>query len=164
MALQSPAHEPIKKLESKSFPRPFSMPTQQCHDNTIGCDSRFRSNLTLADANPPGSRVNNTPFRHQVDSQECLQPPDTAPCHSVLKTRINSQLVLSTSESLATVAMTVPTRATIAVQLNLANGSHIARSHTSAFRRGGLASQCNRITSQHHTTKHEIKVHKMYKI
>ena len=44
MALQSPAHdEPIKKLESKSFPRPlsqaFSMPTQQCHDNTIGCDS-----------------------------------------------------------------------------------------------------------------------------
>jgi hypothetical protein len=40
------------------------MPTQQCYDNTIGCDSRFRSNLTLADANPPGSWVNNTPFRH----------------------------------------------------------------------------------------------------
>ena len=24
------------------------MPNQQCHDNTIGCDSRFRNNLTLA--------------------------------------------------------------------------------------------------------------------
>ena len=30
----------------------------------------------------------------------------------------------------------------------------------SAFRRGGLASQCNRIISLHHTTKHEIKVYK----
>ena len=130
MALQSPAHEPIKKLESKSFPRPFSMPTQQCHDNTIGCDSRFRSNITLADANPPGSRVNNTPFRHQVDGQECLQPPDPASHHIVLKTRINSQLVWSISESLATVSVIVPIRVTIAVQPNLANGSHIARSHT----------------------------------
>ena len=48
----------------------------------------------------------------------------------MLKTRTNSQLVLSTSESLATVPVVVPTRVTIAVQLNLANGSHIARSHT----------------------------------
>ena len=131
MAHDSPAHEPIKKLESKSsFPRPFSMPTQQCHDNTIGCDSRFRSNITLADANPPGSRVNNTPFRHQVDGQECLQPPDLASHHIVLKTRISSQLVWSISESLATVSVVVPIRVTIAVQPNLANGSHIARSHT----------------------------------
>ena len=99
MALQSPAHEPIKKLESKSFPRPFSMPTQQCHDNTIGCDSRFRSNITLADANPPGSRVNNTPFRHQVDSQECLQPPDPASHHIAARNEISSQLVWSTSIS-----------------------------------------------------------------
>ena len=30
----------------------------------------------------------------------------------------------------------------------------------SAFRRGGLASRCKTITSQHHTTKHEIKVYK----
>ena len=30
----------------------------------------------------------------------------------------------------------------------------------SAFRRGGLASQCNRIISLHHTTKHEIEVYK----
>ena len=103
------------------------MPTQRCHDNTIGCDSRFRSSLTLADSNPPGSWVNNTPFRHQVDSQECLQPPDPAPHHSAPQNQISPQLVLSISESLATVAMTVPTRATIAVQLNLANGSHIAR-------------------------------------
>ncbi len=66
----------------------------------------------------------------QVVSQDCLWPPDPAPCHSVLKTRINSQLVLSISESLATVPVVVPTRVTIAVQLNLANGSHIARSHT----------------------------------
>ena len=130
MALQSPAHEPIKKLQSKSFPRPFSMRTQQCHDNTIGCDSRFRSNLTLADANPPGSWVNNTPFRHQVDSQECLQPPDPASHHIAARNEISPQLVWSTSESLATVSVIVPTRVTIAVQPNLANGSHIARSHT----------------------------------
>ena len=34
----------------------------------------------------------------------------------------------------------------------------------SASRRGGPANQCNRIISQHHTTKHERKVHKMCKI
>ena len=106
------------------------MLTQQCHDNTMGCDSCFCSNLTLADANPPGSRVNNTPFRHQVDGQECLQPPDPVSHHIVLKTRISSQLVWSISESLATVSVVVPIRVTIAVQPNLANGSHIARSHT----------------------------------
>ena len=116
MALQSPAHEPIKKLQSKSFPRPFSMRTQQCHDNTIGCDSRFRSNLTLANANLPGSWVNNTlPFRHQVDSQECLEPPDPASHHIAARNEISSQLVWSTSESLATVSVIVPIRVTIAV-------------------------------------------------
>jgi hypothetical protein len=130
MALQSPAHEPIKKLQSKSFPRPFSMPTQRCHDNTIGCDSRFRSNLTLADSNPPGSWVNNTPFRHQVDNQECLQPPDPASHHIAARNEISSQLVWSTSESLVTVSVIVPIRVTIAVRPNLANESHIARSHT----------------------------------
>ena len=134
MAHDSPAHEPIKKLEPKSFPRPFSqafsMPTQQCHDNTIGCDSRFRSNITLADANPPGPRVNNTPFRHQVDGQECLQPPDPASNHIAARNEISSQLVWSTSESLATVSVIVRIRVTIAVQPNLTNGSHIARSHT----------------------------------
>ena len=62
--MSDPLMSQSKKLESKSFPRPFSMPTQKWHDNTIGCDSRFRSNLTLADANPPGSWVNNMPFRH----------------------------------------------------------------------------------------------------
>ena len=34
----------------------------------------------------------------------------------------------------------------------------------SAFRRGGPANQCKRITRQHHMTKHEIKVHNMYEI
>ena len=102
----------------------------QCHDSTIRCDSRFRSNLTLANANPPGSWVNNTPFRHQVDSQECLQPPGPAPHHIAARNEISSQLVWSTSESLATVSVIVPIRVTIAVQPNLANGSHIARSHT----------------------------------
>ena len=66
----------------------------------------------------------------QVVTQKCLWPPDPAPCHSVLKTRIDSQLVWSTSESLATVSVIVPTRVTIAVQPSLANGLHIARSHT----------------------------------
>ena len=130
MALQPPAHEPIKKLQSRSFPLPFSTPTQQCHDNTIGCDSRFRSNLILVDANPPGSRVNNTPFPHQVDGQECLQLPDPASHQIAARNEISSQLVWSTSESLAKVSVIVPIRVTIAVQSNLANGSHIARSHT----------------------------------
>ena len=106
------------------------MRTQQCHDNTIGCDSRSRSNLTLAGANQPGSWVNNTPFRRQVDNQECLQPPDPASHHIVARNEIGSQLVWSTSESLATVSVIVPIRVTIAVQPNLANGSHIARRHT----------------------------------
>ena len=124
------AHERIKKLETKSFPSPFSMPTQQCYDNTIGCDSRFRSNITFADGNPPSSWVNNTPFRHQVDSQECLQPPDPASHHIAARNEISSQLVWSTSESLATVSVIVAIRVAIAVQPNLANGPHIARSHT----------------------------------
>ena len=106
------------------------MLTQQCHDNTIGCDSHFRSNITLAGANPPGSRVNHTPFRHQVDSQEYLQPPDPASHHIAARNGIGSQLVLSTFESLATVLVIVPIRVSIAVQPNLANASHIARSHT----------------------------------
>ena len=130
LQIQSPAHEPIKKLESKSFSRLFSMPTQRCHDNTIGCDSRVRSNITLADANPPGSRVNNTQFRHQVDGQECLQQPDPASHHIAARNEFSSQLVWSTSESLATVSVIVPIRVTIAVQPNLANEPHIARSHT----------------------------------
>ena len=41
--------------------------------------------------------------------------------------QISPQLVLSISESVTTVAVSVSTRATIAVQLNLANGPHIAR-------------------------------------
>ena len=44
-----------------------------------------------------------------------LQPPHPAPCHSAPQNQIRPQLVLSISESLATVAVTVPTRATIAV-------------------------------------------------
>ena len=63
----------------------------------------------------------------QVVSQKCLQPPHPAPCHSAPQNQISPQLVLSISESLATVAVIVPTRATIAIQLNLANGSHIGR-------------------------------------
>ena len=128
MALQSPAHEPIKKLESKSFPRPFSMPTQRCHVNTIGCDSRFRSSLTLADSNPPGSWVNNTPFRHQVDSQECLQPPDPASHHIAARNEISSQLVWSTSESLATVSVIVPIRVTISMSHTLREVTHCEKS------------------------------------
>ena len=107
------------------------MPTQQCHDNTIGCDSRFRSNLILADANPPGHGLITRHSAIQVDSQEwCLQPPDPASHHIAARNEISSQLVWSTSESLTTVSVNVPIRVTIAVQPNLANGSHIARSHT----------------------------------
>ena len=66
-------------------------------------------------------------FAIQVVSQKCLQPPHPAPCHSAPQNERRPQLVLSISESLATVAVIVPTHATIPVQLNLANGSHIAR-------------------------------------
>ena len=66
----------------------------------------------------------------QVDSQECLQPPEPAPHQIAARNEISSQLVRSTSERLATVPVIVPTRVTIAVQSELANGSHIARSHT----------------------------------
>ena len=106
------------------------MPTQQCHDNTIGCDSRFRSNLTRADSNPPGSWVKNTSFRHQVDSQECLQPPDPASHHIAARNEISSQLVWSTSESLATLSVIVAICMTITVQPDLANRSHVVKSHT----------------------------------
>ena len=64
----------------------------------------------------------------QVDSQQCLWPPNPAPCHNALKTQISSQLVLSLSESPSTIEVILSTRATIAVQPNLADGSHIARS------------------------------------
>ena len=94
-----------------------------------------RVGTTPAVAVHPASRELARPIRRsitrhspiQVVSQKCLQPPDPAPHHSAPQNQISPQLVLSISESLATVAVTVPTRATIAVQLNLANGSHIAR-------------------------------------
>ena len=66
----------------------------------------------------------------QVDSQECLQPPDPASHHIAARNEISSQLVWSTSESLATVSVIVAIRVAIAVQPYLANGSHIVRSHT----------------------------------
>ena len=123
-----------KNLKPNLSPWPFSATDSAADsaasDDTSGYDSRSRSNVTLAKAGPPDSQVNNTPFRHQVDGQECLQPPDPASHHIVLKTRINSQLVWSISKSLATVSVVVPIRVTIAFQPNLANGSHIARSHT----------------------------------
>ena len=68
---------------------------------------------------------------------------DPAPCHSALKTQIISQLVPSVSESFWNIEVIVSTRATIAVQPNLANESNIARSclgqsdATSVCRPGG---------------------------
>ena len=109
---------------------PFSMLDSATHDDTSGYDSRSRIAVSLADAGPPDSQVNNTPFCHQDDSQDCLQPPGPAPRHIAARNEISSQLVWGTSESLATVSVIVPTRVTIAVQPSLANGSHIARSHT----------------------------------
>ena len=37
-------------------------------------------------------------------------------------------------------------------------------SHNPPLRRGGPATHCKRTTSQHHTTKYEIKVHQTYEI
>ena len=123
-------HEPIKKLDSKSFPRRFQCPLSSA---TI-----TRSGATPASAVTSPSRMLTRPVhglitRHsaiQVDSQECLQPPDPASHHIAARNEISSQLVWSTSESLATVSVIVAIRVTIAVQPNLANGPHIARSHT----------------------------------
>ena len=125
------AHDSPALSQSKNFnPWPFSMLDPAAPDDTSGYDSRSRSSVTLAKAGPPDSQVNNAPFCH-TSCQPGLPvaaTPSTLPPR--VKTRTNSQLVLSTSESLATVPVVVPTRVTIAVQLNLANGSHIARSHT----------------------------------
>ena len=54
----------LEKLESKSFPWPFSAADSATPDDTSGYDSRSRSNVTLAKAGPPDSQVNNTPFCH----------------------------------------------------------------------------------------------------
>ena len=114
----------------KYFPRPFPMQTLQRTITRVGTTPA----LALQSASSELARpIHRSIMRHsaiQVVTQKCPWPPDPAPCHSVLKTRINSQLVWSTSESLATVSVIVPTRVTIAVQPSLANGSHIARSHT----------------------------------
>ena len=63
----------------------------------------------------------------QVVSQRCLQPAHPAPYHSAPQNQISPQLVLSISESLTIVPVIALTRVTIAVQLDLANGSHNAR-------------------------------------
>ena len=109
---------------------PFSMLDSATHDDTSGYDSRSRIAVSLAEAGPPDSQVNNTPFCHQDDSQDCLQPPGPPPRHIAARNEISSQLVWSFSESLATVPVVVPTRMTIAAQPELANRPHIARSHT----------------------------------
>ena len=126
----SPAHESIKKLRSKSSRWPFSMLDSATHDDTSGYDSRSRIAVSLAEASPPDSQVNNTPFCHQDDNQDCLQPPGPAPRHIAARNQISPQLVWSFSESLAIVPVGVPTRMTIAAQPELANRPHIARSHT----------------------------------
>ena len=64
MAHDSPAHESRQKLETKSFPWPFSAADSAAPDDTSGYDSRSRSNVTLAKAGPPDSQVNNAPFCH----------------------------------------------------------------------------------------------------
>ena len=53
--------------------------------------------------------------------------PGTLPQRLTKPNQPTARSERTVSESLATVAVTVPTRATIAVQLNLAKGSHIAR-------------------------------------
>ena len=132
------AHDSPALSQSKNFnPWPFSMLDPAAPDDTSGYDSRSRSNVTLAKARKPVRPIHGSTTRHsaiQVDSQKCLQPPEPAPHQIAAKNEISSQLVRSTSERLATVPVIVPTRVTIAVQSELANGSHIAtciaRSHT----------------------------------
>ena len=113
MALESPLMSQSKRFQSKSFPFAVT-PAVAVHPASRELARPIRRSITR-----------HSPI--QVVSQKCLEPPDPAPHHSAPQNQISPQLVLSISESLATVAVTVPTRATIAVQLNLANGSHIAR-------------------------------------
>ena len=98
-----------------------------------------RSGATPASAVTSPSRMVTRPVHGSITrhsdikstaSPECLQPPDPASHHIAARNEISSQLVWSTSESLATVSVIVAIRVTIAVQPNLANGPHIARSHT----------------------------------
>ena len=121
--------------QSKNFNPNLFLGRFQCRLSSV---TITRTGATPASAVTSPSRMLTRPVhglitRHsaiQVDSQECLQPPDPASHHIAARNEISSQLVWSTSESLATVSVIVPIRVTIAVQPNLANGSHIARSHT----------------------------------
>ena len=121
--------------QSKNFNPNLFLGRFQCRLSSV---TITRSGATPASAVTSPSRMLTRPVhgsitRHsaiQVDSQECLQPPDPASHHIAARNEISSQLVWSTSESLATVSVIVAIRVTIAVQPNLANGSHIARSHT----------------------------------
>ena len=110
--------------QSKNLNRNLFLGRFQCRLSGV---TITRSGATPACAVTSPSRLLTQPdtsFRHQFDSQECMQPPDPASHHNVARNQI------STSESLTTVSVIVPIRVTIAFQPNLAIGSHIARSHT----------------------------------
>ena len=133
MALESPAHEPVKKLQSKSFPFAVCMQTLDLQRTMT------RVGTTPTVVVHPASRELARPIHRSITRHSAIQvvSQNRSACGrqtrhpaTALKTKISSQLVLSVSESPSTVAVDVPTRATIdiAVQPNLANGSHIARS------------------------------------
>ena len=109
MALESPAHEPVKKLQSNSFPFAVSMRILQLVMTRGGTMSTPTVALH--------------PRLGLADCRELVRP--------IQRSITRSQLVLSVSESPSTIEVIVSTRATIVVQpirTEVANGSHIARS------------------------------------
>ena len=97
--------------------------------------------------------VNTSNDKHyQIDSKDVL--------HNI-STTVDKNVYLN-----ARVIQNVSSTVSDGLFLNYINNSAVNHTNAhcrSAFRRGGLASQCKRNASQHHTTMHKIRVHKIYK-
>ena len=116
MGHDSLAHEVKKNFHSKIFPLGrFLMPDPAAHVTRVGTTPTLAVHPASQELDRPIHRSITCHSAIQVVSPKCPWPPHLAPCHSVLKTRINSQLVESISESLSTISSIVPTCVTITV-------------------------------------------------
>ena len=106
------------------------MPDPAAHVTRVGTTPTLAVHPASQELDRPIHRSITCHSAIQVVSPKCPWPPHPAPCHSVLKTRINSQLVESISESLSTISSIVPTCVTITVPPAQSRPSYIARSHT----------------------------------
>ena len=97
--VESPAHEPVKQLQSKSFPFAVSMRILQRMLARVGATST------------PTVALHPRLHARLADCRELVRP--------IQRSITRSQLVLSVSESPSTIDVIVSTRATIAIQPNL---------------------------------------------